>query len=145
MLKTLTGVVTAAFLLGACETRPPMIAASAPQPQHQTRTFTLFVDYDRATLSPEALAVVREAADAAKSGKNTRVTCTGHTDTTGSPNYNMELSLHRASKVKDALMREGLPAASIAVVGRGEEAPLVATGNDVRNPQNRRVEIVLQQ
>jgi len=42
------------------------------------------------------------------------------------------------------LMREGLPAASIAVVGRGEEAPLVATGNDVRNPQNRRVEIMLQ-
>jgi OOP family OmpA-OmpF porin len=46
--------------------------------------------------------------------------------------------------VKDALVRNGVPAASIAVVGRGESQPLVPTADGVREAQNRRVEIVMQ-
>ena len=45
--------------------------------------------------------------------------------------------------VKDALVREGVPATNIAVIGRGEQGLLVQTGPNVREPQNRRVEIVL--
>ena len=51
-------------------------------------------------------------------------------------------SERRANAVKDALVREGVPA--IAVVGRGEQGLLVQTGPNVREPQNRRVEIVIQ-
>ncbi len=63
----------------------------------------------------------------------------------GTEAYNMALSLRRANAVKDALVREGVPATAIAVVGRGEQGLLVQTGPNVREPQNRRVEIVIQQ
>jgi outer membrane protein OmpA-like peptidoglycan-associated protein len=56
----------------------------------------------------------------------------------------MALSLRRANTVKDALIQNGVPATAIAVVGRGEAGLLVQTGDGVREPQNRRVEIVIQ-
>ena len=77
-------------------------------------------------------------------GGVTRIAVTGHTDTSGAPAYNMALSLRRANAVKDALVREGIPASVIAVTGRGETQLLVQTGDNVKEPQNRRVEIVLQ-
>jgi OOP family OmpA-OmpF porin len=77
-------------------------------------------------------------------GSVTRIAVTGHTDTSGAPAYNMALSLRRANAVKDALVREGIAAAAIAVTGRGETQLLVQTGDNVKEPQNRRVEIVLQ-
>ncbi len=55
----------------------------------------------------------------------------------------MALSLRRANSVKNELVRQGVPADAIAVVGKGESSPLVATGDGVREPQNRRVEIVM--
>ena len=75
---------------------------------------------------------------------NARITATGHTDTSGPEAYNMALSLRRANAVKDALVREGVPATAITVVGKGESQPLVQTADGVREPQNRRVEIVIQ-
>lgn len=55
----------------------------------------------------------------------------------------MDLSLRRANAVKDQPVREGVPAAQVMVVGRGESQPLVPTADGVREPQNRPVEIVL--
>ena len=141
MLKKILAVMAAAVLLSACE------EPAAPPPQAaapQVRNFLVFFDFDRATLTPRAQAIVKEAANVAKSGQNARVTCTGHTDTAGSNNYNMALSLRRANSVKEALVREGVPATAIAVIGRGEEMLLVQTRDGVREPQNRRVEIVIQ-
>jgi OmpA-OmpF porin, OOP family len=54
----------------------------------------------------------------------------------------MALSLRRANPVKDALARDGVPATAISVVGMGEKGLLVPTPDGVREPQNRRVEIV---
>ena len=50
----------------------------------------------------------------------------------------------RYRTVKDALVRDGVPAQAITVVGMGEKGLLVPTGDNVREPQNRRVEIVIQ-
>ena len=142
MLKKMLAVVAAAFLLSACaETPPPPPAAPPPPP---VKNFLVFFDFDKSTLTPRALDIVKEAANTAKSGQNARVTCTGHTDTAGPANYNMALSLRRANTVKNALVKEGVPATSITVIGRGETALLVPTKDGVREPQNRRVEIVVQ-
>ena len=141
MLKKLLSVVAFVFLVGACAEEPP---PAAPPPPPPVRNFLVFFDFDKSTLTPRALDIVKEAARVAKSGQNAKVTCTGHTDTVGAARYNMALSLRRASAVKDALVREGVAATSIAVVGRGEEALLVPTKEGVREPQNRRVEIVVQ-
>ena len=118
---------------------PPPPAASVAPP-----SFMVFFDWDRANLSDQAINTIRQAAAAFKSKGNARITATGHTDTSGPESYNMALSLRRANAVKDALVREGVPAQAISVVGRGEAGLLVQTGDGVREPQNRRVEIVIQ-
>ena len=104
----------------------------------------VFFDWDRSNLSQQALNTIKQAADAFKQKGSARITATGHTDTSGPESYNMALSLRRANAVKDALVREGVPAQAISVVGRGEQGLLVQTGDGVREPQNRRVEIVIQ-
>jgi outer membrane protein OmpA-like peptidoglycan-associated protein len=141
MIKKLLAVVAVAFLLGACDEPAPPAAAPPPPP---VKNFLVFFDFDKSTLTPRAMDIVKEAAAVAKSGQNARLTCTGHTDTAGPANYNMALSLRRANTVKAALVRQGVPADTITVVGRGETALLVATKDGVREPQNRRVEIVIQ-
>ncbi len=140
MLKKILAIVAVAFLLGACEEEP---LPAAPPPPPAPRSFLVFFDFDKSTLTPRALDIVKQAAGVAKSGQNARVTCTGHTDTVGSKTYNLALSLRRANSVKNALVKEGVPADAIAVVGRGEEQLLVPTKDQVREPQNRRVEIVV--
>jgi len=104
----------------------------------------VFFDWDRSDLSQQAMATIQQVAQAYKQKGNARVTATGHTDTSGPESYNMALSLRRANAVKDALVRNGVPATAIAVVGRGEQGLLVPTPDGVREPQNRRVEIVMQ-
>jgi outer membrane protein OmpA-like peptidoglycan-associated protein len=104
----------------------------------------VFFDWDRSNLSQQALATIQQAANAFKTKGSARITATGHTDTSGPEAYNMALSLRRANAVKDALVRDGVPAQAITVIGRGESQPLVPTGDGVREPQNRRVEIVIQ-
>ena len=124
---------------GAAPPPPP-----PPPPVVAPPSFMVFFDWDRSNLSQQALATIKQAADAFKSKGNARITATGHTDTSGPEAYNMALSLRRANAVKDALVRNGVPAQAITVIGRGEAGLLVQTADGVREPQNRRVEIVIQ-
>jgi outer membrane protein OmpA-like peptidoglycan-associated protein len=133
-------MLTLSYKFGQPEAPPPPPPAPAVSPP----SFMVFFDWDRANLSDQALNTIRQAAAAFKSKGNARITATGHTDTSGPESYNMALSLRRANAVKDALVRDGVPAAAIAVIGRGEANLLVQTGDGVREPQNRRVEIVVQ-
>ncbi|TXL72750.1 OmpA family protein [Vineibacter terrae] len=135
-----TVLVTLGYKFG-----PPAPAAPPPPPPGATPAqYIVFFDFDRATLTAQAMTTIRQAAEAAKAGNKARIGVTGHTDRSGGDAYNMALSLRRANAVKDALVREGIPASGITVVGRGESQPLVPTADGVREPQNRRVEIVLQ-
>ena len=124
---------------GAAPPPPP-----PPAPMVAPPSFMVFFDWDRSNLSAQALSTIKQAADAFKAKGNARITATGHTDTSGPEAYNMALSLRRANAVKDALVRDGVPATAITVIGRGEAGLLVQTGDGVREPQNRRVEIVIQ-
>jgi len=123
---------------------PAPAVAPPPPPQPAAPSFMVFFDWDRSNLSAQALNTIKQAADAYKSKGSARITATGHTDKSGPDAYNMALSLRRANTVKDALVRDGVPATAISVIGKGETQPLVQTADGVREPQNRRVEIVIQ-
>src|SRR5258705_567351 len=125
--------------------QPEMAPPPPPAPMVAPPSFMVFFDWDRSNLSAQALNTIKQAAAAFKSKGNARITATGHTDTSGPEAYNMALSLRRANAVKDALVKEGVPAAAITTVGRGEAGLLVQTGDGVREPQNRRVEVTILQ
>ncbi len=73
-----------------------------------------------------------------------QLTVTGHTDTVGSAKYNQALSERRAASVKSALVADGVSGGEITTLGVGKTGLLVPTADGVREPQNRRAEIVLQ-
>jgi len=143
MIKKLLIAFATASLLAACSEPAPPPAPPPPPPPVQATSFMVFFDWDRSNLSTQAENTIGQAAAAFKRTGSARVTATGHTDTTGPENYNMALSLRRANTVKDSLVRNGVPASAISVIGKGESQLLVQTGDGVREPQNRRVEIVI--
>ena len=75
------------------------------------------------TSRSQALTTIQQAADAFKTKGNARITATGHTDTSGAESYNMALSLRRANAVKDALVRDGVPAQAYHGRRHGREGP----------------------
>jgi outer membrane protein OmpA-like peptidoglycan-associated protein len=66
----------------------------------------------------------------------------GYTDSSGSPAYNLKLSQRRADSVAKELVSDGVQRSEIDIHGYGETHPLVPTADGVREPQNRRVEII---
>ncbi|GAC1338201.1 MAG: OmpA family protein [Acetobacteraceae bacterium] len=125
---------------------PPAQAVVAPAPgpvAEAARTYLVFFDWDRADLTDRARQIIAEAAQATTRVQVTRIEVSGHTDLSGTPRYNQGLSVRRAQIVANELVRLGVPRQSITVQGFGQSRPLVPTAAGVREPQNRRVEIVL--
>jgi len=117
---------------------PPAPPPPPPAPVYEAREFMVYFPFDQYVLTPEAQAVVQQAADYAKAGMATKLTITGHTDTSGSDRYNARLSERRAKAVADGLVGLGVAATTLAVDWKGESAPAVATGDGVKEPLNRR-------
>jgi len=123
---------------------PQPVAAPAPMPQPEVPTsYLVFFDFDSSRLTPEATSIVDTAASNAIQVGRTRIEVTGHTDRSGSRQYNMVLSQKRAQSVMERLVAQGIPRGDIAVFAKGEDQPLIPTGDGVREAQNRRVEIIL--
>jgi outer membrane protein OmpA-like peptidoglycan-associated protein len=67
----------------------------------------------------------------------------GHTDTLGDKLYNLNLSMRRAAAVRDLLVQNGVPAKHMETTSHGEKNLLIKTGDNVGEPKNRRVEVVV--
>jgi len=119
---------------------PAPMAAPAPAP---ARSYLVFFDWDKATLTPRAQQIISEAAANSTKVKYTQIQVNGYTDTSGTPQYNQGLSIRRAQAVAAELVKDGVPKGAIAIQGFGETHLLVPTGPGVREPQNRRVEIII--
>ena len=117
---------------------PPPVQAPAPAP----RGYLVFFDFNKSNLTQQAAAIVDQAAKNAGPAKVTQLTVTGHTDTVGSDAYNMRLSRRRAESVAAQLEKDGIASSEIEIVAKGKHDLLVPTGDGVREPQNRRVQIV---
>ena len=92
-------------------------------------------------ITPEAQAVLQDAAKYATDGHATKEVVVGHTDTSGSVAYNVRLSERRAKATADGLVSLGIPAANLDVSWKGKSEPAVATGDGVKEPLNRRAAI----
>jgi outer membrane protein OmpA-like peptidoglycan-associated protein len=116
---------------------PPPVTTPAP------KDWMVFFDLNSTKIDPDAAATITDAANVAKGMPNAKVTVTGYTDTTGSVAYNQALSMRRANAVRDGLIANGVPAQAINVVGSGEQSLLVQTADQVNQPKNRRVGILV--
>jgi iron complex outermembrane receptor protein len=117
---------------------PPPVAAPATMP----KSYLVFFDFNKSDLTPQAATIVDTAAKNAVTGKVTKLDVTGHTDTVGSDAYNMRLSRRRAESVAAELEKQGVPSSEIAIYAKGKRDLLVPTADGVKEPQNRRVQIV---
>jgi outer membrane protein OmpA-like peptidoglycan-associated protein/outer membrane protein W len=121
---------------------PPPAPAAVPAPA-PTRSYLVFFDWDKATLTDRARQIIKEAADNSTKVQYTRIEVNGYTDTSGTPRYNQGLSVRRAKAVQAELVKDGVPQNAITIQGFGDTHLLVPTGPGVREPQNRRVEIII--
>lgn len=121
---------------------PPVAAAVPASPV--SRSYLVFFDWDKAVLTDRARQIVAEAAANSTKVQYTKLEVNGYTDTSGTPKYNQGLSVRRAQAVAAELVKDGVPQAAISIQGFGETHLLVQTGPNVREPQNRRVEIIIQ-
>ena len=133
------------YHFGAPPPPPPAPAAMPMAPPAAPRVFIVFFDWDKDRITPEGMGIIDQAAAAYKSGAPVQIQVTGYTDRSGSPGYNQRLSERRANAVATALERLGVPRSDMVVAGRGENDLRVPTPDGVREPQNRRVEIVFPQ
>ena len=131
------------FPIGHAVSPPP------PPPPPPAASYTdlgpykIYFPYNKYNLTKEALAAVKEIAAQVKGKKIQRVHIEGDTDTSGSDSYNQQLSDKRSAAVREALIAEGVPADKIDTVGLGESNPAVKTGDNVKEPLNRRAEVTI--
>jgi OmpA-OmpF porin, OOP family len=121
---------------------PPPPLPPAPPPPPPPKVYLVFFDWDKYNITPEGQQIIALAAQQYKAGGSVRLQVTGYTDLSGSAGYNQRLSERRANAVANALAALGVARNDMVVTGRGMNDPRVPTAPGVREPQNRRVEIV---
>jgi peptidoglycan-associated lipoprotein len=102
----------------------------------------IYFPFDEATLTAEAQRLLNEHAAFLQKNPSLMITIEGHTDDTGSNDYNMALSQHRAQVVKQHLQRLGVEANRLKTVPYGEERPAAYGGGEDTRAKNRRAEFV---
>jgi OOP family OmpA-OmpF porin len=129
-----------AFLAALAALTQRTVVAPAPV---TTQDFVVYFAWDRSDLDAAAQRVIDMAAAAARSAGQARINLVGHADLSGSPDYNLRLSLRRADAVRQALVARGITADRTNVTGVGDSEPAVATARGVREPRNRFVSITV--
>ena len=99
-------------------------------------------DVDKATLRPDAQPVVAEIDKLLAADPALKLSIEGHTDNTGTPAHNQQLSAARARSVLGALVGMGVDPARLSSKGFGQDRPVADNGSEAGRAQNRRVELV---
>ncbi|HZI29453.1 MAG TPA: OmpA family protein [Gemmatimonadaceae bacterium] len=103
----------------------------------------LLYDFDSDRIKPTAAQNLKTLATSLGKYPNTDVLIVGHTDATGSDDYNMGLSQRRATSAQNFLVGEGVASSRLRASGRGETEPIASNDNESGMAQNRRVEIAI--
>jgi outer membrane protein OmpA-like peptidoglycan-associated protein len=103
--------------------------------------YIVFFDWDKSDITPEAATILDSAVTAYANCGSVPIMLAGHTDRSGSAQYNMGLSQRRNASVTAYLTSHGIAGSAITSQAFGETMPRVPTADGVRELQNRRVEI----
>jgi len=101
----------------------------------------ILFDVDKAEIKPTAKDSIAKAAEVLVKYPDTYITVEGHTDSTGTTEYNQKLSERRADAVRDQLLRDGVPASRVSVKGYGESNPVADNSTPEGRQSNRRVQL----
>jgi len=115
------------------------VKALPPAPIH----FILYFKTDTTELSDDSRKLLGKILPAIVDHGSTDVSVVGHTDRVGTREYNFRLALERAVLVRKFLLALGIDPKFIEVTSHGEDNPLIPTADEVREPKNRRVEVVV--
>jgi outer membrane protein OmpA-like peptidoglycan-associated protein len=114
--------------------------AALPKPPAR---FILYFEHDSVDLTPESQALLKKVLGTIRDRSPVDISVVGHTDTVGKKEYNYALSLKRAVAVASILRGKGVDPSVLDITSHGKDNPLVPTGDQVREPRNRRVEITV--
>ena len=103
---------------------------------------TVYFDFDRASIKPEFQRLLDKHAAFLVKNPSTKVTIEGHTDSRGTPEYNIALGEHRGQAVEKYLLSLGVSASQMSVVSYGEEKPMVKSRTESAFAKNRRAVLV---
>ncbi len=139
---TVLMTVTAEDSKGASATST--VSVRVVRPALKTYTFQdAHFAFDRYNLSPEAVKILDEAVITLRDNPNLRVTIEGHTDSTGTPEYNLGLGDRRANAARDYLVNRGVEAGRMETVSFGEERPKAGNDTSKGRATNRRAALVV--
>lgn len=122
---------------------PAPAAAPAPAPVMPDLKGANF-DFDQAYIRQEDFANLDHDVSTLKQWGDVKVEVAGHTDSIGTDEYNMGLSVRRADAVRSYLIDKGIAADRLIAKGYGESQPVADNATDAGRAQNRRVELIPQ-
>lgn len=105
--------------------------------------FNIYFDRGSSQVDGQSMPLIEKAIEEARKRDSRDISLNGHTDRTGEADWNMKLSLERANAVRKLLLDQGIAADSMTIEYYGESKPVVPTEDNVSEPKNRRVEVVV--
>ena len=133
---------TAPVVIKDKEIREQFQEALTAEPEEPLK-FILYFMSDTTELSPVSQQQLPQILSIIKDRPVPDIGVIGHTDRTATDEYNHQLSLKRASTIRDSIVSGGIQPHVVEVTGHGENDPLIQTADDVSEPLNRRVEIIV--
>jgi OOP family OmpA-OmpF porin len=124
---------------------PERVDDDAPSPAARLQSLDGVIegvnfDVDRASLRPESLEILNHAVAVLREHPTARIEISGHTDSAGEYEHNLELSRSRAETVRDYLVDRGIAAERLETVGHGPDRPIADNRTRAGRLRNRRIE-----
>lgn len=154
-------LVVALFLAGGCGSKPPVeveqppiveepppppppppVVEEPPPPPVEIVLKTVYFDFDKANLRPEAKELLKVNAQVLKDNPDVAVSIEGHCDERGTVEYNLALGERRANAAKQYLVDMGVAAGRMRTISYGEERPADPGQNEAAWAKNRRAAFV---
>lgn len=107
------------------------------------RLKNIYFDFDKTTLKSESFVELDKVVDLLKTNPSVEIEISGHTDSKGSDDYNLNLSQGRSQSVVDYLISQGIESYRLSAQGYGETKPIDSNDTEEGRANNRRVEFTV--